>query len=158
MNIELKPRTTPFSIPASASANDNFERGREPSPRPRALIYKPAKSAMTSGRAATKQWLLEFEPQSPLFIEPLMGWTSSTDPMSQVRLTFPTREAAVAFAKRHGLDYEVREPATPVTTGASVDQRDSQPSALWPLELLLDGNRVVVPEIDVMGFVPNVAT
>ena len=55
MNIELKPRMTPFSIPTPASANDNAERRRESEPRRRAVIYKPAKSVTTSGRAGTKR-------------------------------------------------------------------------------------------------------
>ena len=104
MNVELKPRRDLFPVPAPAPDNDNAERRRESEPRRRAVIYKPAKSAMTSGRAGTKRWLLEFEPQSAPFIEPLMGWTCSTDPLAQVRLTFPNREAAVAYAQRHGLD------------------------------------------------------
>src|SRR5689334_14368578 len=74
-------------------ANDNAERWKEPAPlRRRVVIYKPAKSAMTSGRAGTKQWLLEYEPQSAPFIEPLMGWTGSTDPTAHM-LSF-RREAA----------------------------------------------------------------
>ena len=104
MNVVLKPRTISFSMPAPTSANDNGERLQEGrSPRRHAIIYKPAKSAMTSGRARTKRWVLEFEPQSAPFIEPLMGWTGSTDPMARVRLSFPTREAAVALCRVSGL-------------------------------------------------------
>jgi hypothetical protein len=109
---------------------------------------------MTSGRAGTKRWLLA-EPQSAPFIEPLMGWTGSTDPMAQVRLTFPSREAAVAYATRQGLDYEVREMAKPVKIGPLVE---TQPMSLWPIELLRsDWNHLVVPEIDVSVSVPNLA-
>jgi ETC complex I subunit conserved region len=68
-----------------------------------AIIYKPARSAMTSGKARTRQWKLRFEPRSPQFIEPLMGWTGSDDTLSQVELTFPSAEAAVAYARRQGL-------------------------------------------------------
>jgi hypothetical protein len=106
MNVELKPRLELFSVPAAAPANDNAQPRSAPSRR-RVVIYKPARSAMTSGRAGTKRWLLEFEPQSPPFIEPLMGWTGSSDPLAHMRLTFPNREAAIAFAKRQGWDYEV---------------------------------------------------
>src|SRR3954447_23522205 len=107
MNVELKPRRDFFPVPALPPANDNAERWRASSPRQHAIIYKPAKPAMTSGRAGTNRWLLEYEPQSAPFVEPLMGWTGSTDPLAQVRLTFSSREAAIAYAQRHGLDYEV---------------------------------------------------
>jgi hypothetical protein len=65
---------------------------------------------MQSGRATTKRWVLEFEPAKPLRIEPLMGWTSSNDPSRQVRLTFDTREEAVAYARAHGIPHRVMEP------------------------------------------------
>jgi hypothetical protein len=75
-----------------------------------ARIYKPAKSAMQSGQAKTREWLLEFEPEQARRIEPLMGWTSSGDMNSQVTLTFETREEAVAFAERYRIPYQVFEP------------------------------------------------
>jgi|TARA_B100000315_G_scaffold237689_1_gene254708 hypothetical protein len=75
-----------------------------------ARIYQPAKTAMQSGRAKTGGWLLEFEPASARQLDPLMGWTSSDDSASQVRLSFDSRQAAVDFAERQGLDYSVREP------------------------------------------------
>ena len=158
MNIELKPRTISFMVPAPASANDNAEqwRGTAP-PRPRVLIYKPAKSATTSGRAGTKRWMLEFEPQSPPFIEPLMGWTGSADPMSRVRLAFPTREAAVAYARRQGLVYELREPASQVKTSASVGRQESRPMANWSADLLSDRNSPAVSEIRTTGSAPSLA-
>jgi hypothetical protein len=112
---------------------------------------------MTSGRAGTRRWILEFEPQSAPFIEPLMGWIGSTDPMAQVRLAFPTREAAVAYAQRQGLNYEVRDTAKPVNTRASVNQRQSQPMALWPIELLSDTNNFLVSEIGTAGLAANLA-
>jgi hypothetical protein len=73
-------------------------------------IHRPAGSAVQSGRANTKHWVLELEPTSPPEIEPLMGWLASTDTQKQVRLVFPSRESAVAFADRHGWDYTVYEP------------------------------------------------
>jgi len=76
-------------------------------------IYRPAKTAMQSGRANTRQWVMEFEPSSPRTIEGLMGWTTSHDTTEQVRLRFATREDAVAFAKRHGLTYDLEEPHEP---------------------------------------------
>ncbi|WP_121629243.1 ETC complex I subunit [Tropicibacter alexandrii] len=76
----------------------------------RARIYKPAKTAMSSGQAKTKQWILDFAPASAREVDPLMGWTSSSDTQSQVRLRFDSREAALAYAKEHGIDVEVIEP------------------------------------------------
>ena len=74
-----------------------------------ARIYRPARSAMTSGKARMKKWLLRFDRRTAPFIEPLMGWTGGDDTLSQVVLTFPTREAAVAYAQRQGLAYVVEE-------------------------------------------------
>jgi NADH dehydrogenase len=75
-----------------------------------AKIYQPTKSAMTSGQAKTHVWVLEYLPESPRGIDPLMGWTSSADMASQVRLSFETREAAVDYARRHGIPHQVVEP------------------------------------------------
>ena len=79
-----------------------------------ARIYKPAKTAMQSGTAKTKEWVLDYEPEQPRAVEPLMGWTSSGDMRQQVRLRFETREEAVAYCERHGIAYQVAEPK-PVT-------------------------------------------
>ena len=76
----------------------------------RARIYRPAKNAMQSGKARTKQWLLEFEPEAAQTIDPLMGWTSSTDMRQQVTLEFDTAEEAVAYAEKHGIPYQRCEP------------------------------------------------
>jgi hypothetical protein len=75
-----------------------------------ARIYKPARSAMQSGNARTKEWVLEYEPQAPTEIDPLMGWATSSDPQSQVRLWFKTKEEAIAFAMRNGVPFTVTEP------------------------------------------------
>lgn len=75
-----------------------------------ARIYKPAKSAMQSGRARTKSWWLEYEPSEPLQVEPLMGWTSSSDMRQQIHLRFETKEEAIAYCERHRIPYEVEEP------------------------------------------------
>jgi NADH dehydrogenase ubiquinone Fe-S protein 4 len=74
-----------------------------------ARIYKPAKTAMQSGAAKTKQWVIDYEPEQPREIEPLMGWTSSGDMRQQVRLRFDTAEEAVAYCERHGIAYQVFE-------------------------------------------------
>jgi ETC complex I subunit-like protein len=78
-----------------------------------ARIYKPPKTAMQSGTARTRQWLLEFEAERPREIEPLMGWTSSGDMRQQVRLWFDTKEEAIAYATREGIPFRVEEPKEP---------------------------------------------
>jgi hypothetical protein len=75
-----------------------------------ARIYKPAKTAMQSGTARTKEWVLEHESSVPRRIDPLMGWTSSSDTRTQVRLEFDTREEAIAYAERNGIPYRLDEP------------------------------------------------
>ena len=76
----------------------------------RARIYTPSKTAMSSGLAKTKSWILEFTPESTSEIDPLMGWTSSGDTQSQVTLTFETKQAAVDYAEENGIDAQVTEP------------------------------------------------
>ena len=78
-----------------------------------ARIYKPARTAMQSGAANTKSWLLVFEPAHARVAEPLMGWTSSTDMLGQVKLWFDTKDEAVAYAKREGIPFRVEEPHEP---------------------------------------------
>ena len=76
-----------------------------------ARIYKPAKTAMQSGFGNTKGWVLDFEPEAPRRVEPLMGWTSSSDMRQQLRLRFDSKEEAVADCERHTLAYEVFDAA-----------------------------------------------
>lgn len=76
----------------------------------RARIYRPAKTAMSSGTAMTKSWVLEYSAKSARKVDPLMGWTSSGDMQSQVRMTFESRDAALDYAKVHGIDAVVSEP------------------------------------------------
>lgn len=75
-----------------------------------ARIYSPARNAMQSGKAKTGYWLLEFEQEKPKRIDPLMGYTSTADTKSQVRLSFETLDEAVAYAKKHGIPYRVEKP------------------------------------------------
>jgi NADH dehydrogenase len=75
-----------------------------------ARIYKPAKTAMQSGTAKTHDWVLEFAPASAREVDPLMGWTSSSDTQAQVRLRFETKEAALAYAAEKGIDVIVQDP------------------------------------------------
>ncbi len=76
----------------------------------RARIYQPAKTAMQSGTAKTQGWVLEFAPASEREVDPLMGWTSSSDTQAQVRLRFDTRDAAEAYAAEKGIDYDLVQP------------------------------------------------
>lgn len=78
-----------------------------------AKIYRPAKTATQSGQAKTGRWVLEMEAEKPRSIDPLMGWTSSADTRTQVKLSFATREDAIAYAQRKGLAYIVVEPHEP---------------------------------------------
>jgi len=74
-----------------------------------ARIYLPARSATQSGQGKSN-WLLEYEPEKPREVEPLMGWTSSSDMRSQIKLQFTTREEAIAYATREGIPFRVEEP------------------------------------------------
>jgi len=76
----------------------------------RARIFRPAKTAMQSGQAQTRKWVLEYEPATRREPDPLMGWSSARDTLNQVRLRFPTLDEAVAFANKKGLEYTVIEP------------------------------------------------
>lgn len=74
-----------------------------------ARIFRPAKNAMQSGKGQTELWVLEYEPEAPLRVDPLMGYTSSTDMRRQIRLEFPTSAEAIAYADRHGIPYRLFE-------------------------------------------------
>lgn len=84
-----------------------------------ARIYRPAKTAMQSGHAKTKDWQLDYEPEEPRVVESLMGWTSSGDMKSQLRLSFDTKDEAVAYAERHGIPYQVFESTAAPRRGLS---------------------------------------
>lgn len=75
-----------------------------------ARIYRPAKSAMSSGTAKTRQWVLEYVNDSGRQVDPLMGWTSSDDTQAQVKLRFSSKEAAMEYAEAHGIAAVVTEP------------------------------------------------
>ncbi len=76
----------------------------------RARIYQPAKPATQSGRAGTHEWVLEYETDRRTRPDALMGWSGEGDTQGQVRLSFETREAAIAHADRHGIDAQVEQP------------------------------------------------
>ena len=65
---------------------------------------------MQSGKAKTDNWVLEFEPEEARKIDPLMGYTASSDMKSQIRLEFESLEAARAYAEDKGIAYSVQKP------------------------------------------------
>ncbi len=75
-----------------------------------ARIFRPAKTAMQSGRRQTRKWVLEYEPTLGRRPDPLMGWTTADDTLNQVRLRFDTVDEARAFAEKQGIAYTVIEP------------------------------------------------
>ena len=93
-----------------------------------ARIYRPTRTAMQAGQAKDK-WLLEYEPEAAPQIEPLMGWTSSTDMKSQIKLRFDTKEEAIAYAERNGIVYRLEEPKDAVrkTVSYSDNFRTNRP-------------------------------
>lgn len=78
----------------------------------RARIYKPARTAMSSGTANTHEWVLEFVNETARVIDPLTGWTGSSDMQAQVKLQFETQKAAEEYAQDKGVDYVVLRPQT----------------------------------------------
>ena len=116
----------------------------------KARIYQPARNAMQSGVAKTKQWVLEYAPSSSREVDPLMGWTSSNDTQSQVRLKFDSKEAAIDYAEDNGIDhpwirrlrrevryrlfkYDVRHAVTRVLPSVNLIDRDACPP-LWLIQ------------------------
>ena len=73
-----------------------------------ARIYRPAPNAMQSGKGKSKQWVLAFEPASAREIDPLMGYTSTSDTTQQAKLSFESLEAAEAYAQKNGIAYTVQ--------------------------------------------------
>ena len=78
-----------------------------------ARIYQRYKNAMQSGKARTDEWVLEFESRRPKRPDPLTGWSGGAETQEQVKLTFPSVEAAQAYAERYGIDYHLVPPALP---------------------------------------------
>lgn len=74
-----------------------------------ARIYRPAKTAMSSGRARIKEWILEYAPSQQRIIDPLMGWTGSGDMNTQVKIEFDSKEEAVNYARKNGIAYQLSE-------------------------------------------------
>jgi hypothetical protein len=78
-----------------------------------AQIYRPARTAMQSGKGKTREWVLDFDPSRAKHPDPLMGWSGGGDTLAQVSLRFATRDEAEAYARRHGIEYAVAEPHAP---------------------------------------------
>ena len=75
-----------------------------------ARIYQPARSTTQSGTAKSNHWVLEYVNETGRDVDPLMGWTSSADTQAQVRLRFPSKEAALDYAEEHGIEAIVTDP------------------------------------------------
>ena len=78
-----------------------------------ARIFKPARTAMQSGEAASEKWVIEYEPALRPTADPLMGYNSSADMRRQIRLEFNTREEATAYAERNSIPFRVLEAHEP---------------------------------------------
>ena len=92
-----------------------------------ARIYKPARNAMQSGTAKSKEWVLDYEPEQPRMIDPLMGWTSSADMKQELRLQFDSKEEAIAYCERHGIPHQVFETKPPVRQRISYSDNFASP-------------------------------
>jgi len=75
----------------------------------KAKIYKPSKTAMQSGLKKFEKWILEYITDDPT-ISPLMGWESSTDTFSELKMDFTTKEKAIEYAKKNQIEFELIEP------------------------------------------------
>jgi hypothetical protein len=75
----------------------------------KAIIYIPNKNPMQSGMAKSNKWILEFITEAPTK-NPLMGWESSSDTLTELKLEFPSKELAINYAKKKKIDFELIEP------------------------------------------------
>ena len=76
-----------------------------------ARLFQRSRNAMQSGKAYADTWMLQFESARPIRPDPLTGWSGGSDTQSQVILTFPTLDAAKAYAEREGIAYHLVPPA-----------------------------------------------
>ena len=79
-----------------------------------ARIYQPARSTMQSGNVRSRKWVLEFAPEESPTPDPVMGWPGTGDMLGQLKMSFDTKDGAVAYAERNSLAYTVSEPCTRV--------------------------------------------
>lgn len=112
----VQPRPLVRFMRAPQPANDNQRkppavRHDSAIPRDARAVIEPVERSVTqSGRARVGSWRLRFRPRSAFHVDPLTGWTGGSDPLRHVELAFPSREAAIAYARRQGLAFDVREP------------------------------------------------
>jgi hypothetical protein len=104
-----------------------------------AVIYRTARSAMTSGTANSRNWKLRFERRSPPFVEPLMGWTGGDDTLAQVEMTFPSAQAASAYAHRQGLKFVLQEPADHQIATLKPDDQGRKTAGFPEPEFVVEG-------------------
>ncbi len=98
----------------------------------KALIHQPAKTAMQSGRGKSKKWVVEFPRSAKVAPEPLMGWQSSSDTARQVKMSFPTKQAAIEYCEAHNISYHLSEAtARTVKTKAYADNFASDRVFSW---------------------------
>jgi hypothetical protein len=95
-----------------------------------AIIEPPSRSVTQAGKARDRAWLLRFQPRGLAFADPLTGWTGSDDPLAHLALRFPTREAAIRYAERQGLAYQLREPGR-IGSDTGGEQGTGQQQPLW---------------------------
>jgi hypothetical protein len=123
-----------------------------------ATIHKAAPSPMTSGRARAEQWKLRFERRSAPYVEPLMGWTGGDDTLAQVELSFPSAEAAIAYARRQDLHFTVQNlPGSKprlVSDNPSAETRIASQQRRRRLEWI---ERTLGPDVLRRGFEPELA-
>ncbi len=74
----------------------------------KAIIYKPAKTSMQSGVGKTKKWVLKFKDEKS-GVNPLMGWESSTNMLTELNLEFSSKDQAIKYAKKNNISYELIE-------------------------------------------------
>jgi hypothetical protein len=136
--IHETSQVIPAAVLQGPPGNDNRQgrpaAGRTVFPRDAVVhIFRPARSPVTSGRAASREWRLAFERRRPSRVEPLMGWVAGDDPLTQIELRFPTLASAVAYAERQGLDHVVHHDRRTKPDAAAESTAASEPPAHAPI-------------------------
>lgn len=95
-----------------------------------ARIFRRGRSAMSSGTADTRCWRMTFRGRGQRFIDPIMGWTGTDDPLAGLELQFPTLEAAIRYAHRQGFDFAADGNLYPVALSAGALDEKSPPAVV----------------------------